>query len=315
MRLERRTQWLWAIVALALAGFFLLNALGYVPAGAIDLVTRAWPALLILAGLGFILRERIPLGSIVALVITALIVGGVAVSAFTSRAGQQRDDYQQTIQQTIDPSITLLRVRVATLSTDVEFTIADDETAVRGEFLGSEDNQIVTDYDLGGDNSATLTLTETTASTVPRLETIGRGSLTLALPPGIPIDIDYAGGAGTALLNLDGLSLERLNVDQASGDVIITLPAYDPALSGAEDNIGALAALDGDLSLFIPAAVAARLELNRGGSGIQPQYDANVFNYLVGDVLESRNIVSSSLSVRFSITVPRGLVRVQAPGA
>jgi predicted nucleotidyltransferase len=55
------------------------------------------------------------------------------------------------------------------------------------------------------------------------------------------------------------------------------------------------------------------LELNRFGSGIDPVFDANVYNYLVGDVLEARTIETADIVVRYTITAPRGRIRVEVP--
>ena len=315
MKIQRRTNPLWGLVLLALAAVLVANVLGYLPSGVFDLIQRAWPALLVLAGLSFLLSRRLPLGGLIALIITVAVVAGVAVVAYSGRAAQQRSDYQQVIELPLNGNITLLRLRVETLATNVELiTSATSDPVISGEFVGSAESRVDIDYEPdAADNSATLTLREVQPSGFPGLESVGRGTLRVEIPPNTPVDVDFLGSDGSIVLNMDGLDLERLNVFVTRGDVVVTLPEYQPVLSGAEGTQGTLTTRDGDLAIFIPATVAARLELNREGSGIEPQYDATIYNYLVGDVLEARTIETADTVVRYALTVPRGLIRIEVP--
>ncbi|MFN8562509.1 MAG: hypothetical protein U0703_13030 [Anaerolineae bacterium] len=311
--MRRRTNLLWGLVVLALALVVLARALGYVPDGLVDLIVRAWPALLLLAGLSFLLRNRVPFGDVIALVVSAAVAGLIISSAYSARATQQRTDIRQPIQQTLGANLTLLRLRVQTLSTDVDLlgTLTSD---VRGEFVASSDNEIQLSYTEAADNSATLTLHEVRESgDFPMLETMGRGSLHLELPPNVPIDVEFVGQEGNIVLNMGGTALERLNVTSVRGDVVVTLPEYQPLMSQSQELLGTLTVGNGNLALFIPTAVAARLEMDRSGSGIQPEYDPDVYNYLVGDILEARNINTAQIILRYALHVPHGRIRVQVP--
>ena len=316
MRVQRRTNLHWGLVLLALAVVLLARALGYIPNGVFDLILRSWPVLLVLAGLTYILRGRAPFGSLIALVISALIVAGVATAAYSGRAALQVDAYRQSIEQALNPDVTLLRLRVQTLATDVEFLqTLSNNAAVTGEFVGSAESRVDVAFEpVPGDNSATLTLTEVQPGGFPMLESVGRGRLRLEIPADIPLDVEFSGRDGDVVLNMNGLELERMNVFVTRGDVIATLPQYQPVLSDADGSQGTLTTREGDLVLLIPPPVAARLELNREGSGIEPQYDPNVYNYLVGDVLEARAIETADMVVRYTLTVPRGRIRIEVPG-
>lgn len=313
MRIRRRTNPLWGLIVLAAALVVLGRTLGVVPEAVFDLIVRAAPALLVLAGVSFLLGDRVPLGGLIALIVTLVLVAVIAVTAFSTRATQQREDNRQPIEQAIPPEVTLLRVRIQTLATGADIISTAGSTNVTGEYVGSTDNQIEVSYEQLADNSATLTLRETQASAFPRLETVGRGALQLQLPTGIPLDVEYLGSDGDLVLNMDGTSLERLNVTVERGNVVVTLPAYNPLFSQPGDLLGTLTARAGDLAMLIPSDVAARLELERGGSGIEPQFDPNVYNYLVGDVLEARNINTANITVRYALVVPRGRIRVEVP--
>jgi len=311
--IRRRTNLLWGVVVLALALLLLARSLGAIPDGMFDLILRAWPALLLLAGLSFLLRERVPFGQVIALLLSAIVAVVIISQAYTTRATQQRADTHQSISQPLGANLTLLRVRIQTLSTDVDL-LGTLTNSVSGEFVGSSDNHIDVNYAEASDSSATLTLHEIRNSgDFPMLETMGRGTLHLELPPNVPLDVEYVGQDGSVVLNMGATALERLNVTSVHGDAVITLPEYKPLLSQASDSLGTLTVGDGNLALFIPAAVGARLEMDLGGSGIKPEYDPNVYNYLVGDVLEARNIETASIVMHYALHVPHGRIRVQVP--
>jgi multidrug transporter EmrE-like cation transporter len=315
MTAKRRTNLLAGVVALAAAVFVLLNALGAIPPGIADAVVRASPAVLVMAGIAILLQDRVRFSGVIALVIALALAGGVAAVAFSSRQNELRDDTRQPISQLIPADITLLRVNASVLSTDVDvFSSADPATGVSGEFLGAIDNRIDVTFVAESDNSGTLTLTEIQANSFPLLTSVGRSTLALNLPQGIPLDFQLTALNGDAVLNMNTLSLERVNVDSQAGDLVITLPDYTPTLVAPGEVNGTIAAMNGAITLFIPPTVSARLELNRDGSGIEPQYDAARYNYLVGDVLEARDIGSAQAVVRYIVTAPRGQIRIETTG-
>jgi hypothetical protein len=311
LKIRRQTNFLLGVIVLAVAGVYLLRALGVIPDGVYDLLLRAAPALLVLFGLATFLRARIPLGSLVALILSVALVGGVAYAAFTNRAAQQRTDLQQEIAQALPPGLTLLRVRLQTLATDVDIVRAAEGTfAVNGRFVGSTESRISAELIDGGDTTATFNLVEDRPSDFPLLEAIGRGALRLELPAGVALDVEFRGEQGAATLNMDGMALERLNVDVFSGDVVVTLPSYDPLGTPPNENLGTLAARDGRITLVVPADVGGRFELNRAGSGIRPTYD-DTYLYLDGDILEARTIESAVVVIQYAVTAPRGLITLQ----
>jgi len=314
MKIKRQTNFIWGLVALAVGVIALLRTLDVLPAGIYDLALRAWPALLVLFGLGTLLRNRIPLGNLIALVVSAALVGGLAVSAYSSRATQERSDYQESIAQPIPPEITLLRVSVETLATDVEIVRSLSSGAVSGQFSGSSESLLNANYNELGDGTADLNITESRSSSFPMLEAIGRGRLLLELPAGVALDVSFIGQDGTVSLNMDGLALERLNMDLVKGNAAVSLPNYRPLGSAPDATLGALVVREGNITLVVPPTIAARFTLNRGGSGLRPDFDSTVYNLLAeGDgILEARSFDAAEIQVRYTVTVPRGLVTVQA---
>jgi hypothetical protein len=314
MRLQRRVNPIWGLILLLVAALLAARALGAIPAGLFDLIVRGWPVLLVLIGLTTLLRDRLPFSGLIALILSVILVVGLGAYALNSRAAERREDNRQPLIQALPADVSLLRVRVRVLSTDVELLRALDSTPqVAGEFVGSVDNQVDMGFEVLPDNSVTLTLDETRAGGFPFLETAGRGALQLELPPDVPMDVEFISDDGDIILNLSGTALERLNVDAINGDVIVTLPEYAPQFSESDASLGTLTAQNGSLTLRVPQAVAGRFELNRGGSGIDPQFDAAIYNYLQGDVLEARLIESADIVLRYTLTAPRGLIRLDAP--
>lgn len=317
----RQRDFLIGFVVLAVGIVLTGTALDIWPGGLADILRRALPAVLIALSIGTFLRGRVPFSSIVALAITAFLAVNIAVFGFSSRAGQQRDDQRVTLDQEIGENVTLLTIDVGVLSTDV--SVALDTSSgrhVTGEFTGSRESAFDVDYTDDGTGRASLTLRETQPNPFPNLDDIGRGNLTIAVPAGIGIDLALNGQQGATTLNLNQANLERLNINLTRGDVILTLPDYQPRSPSqtAADNpnlpplLGTFQVLDGSLTVAVPNGVGARFELNLFDSGIEREFDPTVFNELrQPPAIESRSIDTAPVKLRYAIVVPRGQVRIR----
>jgi hypothetical protein len=311
MRVPRRTNFLWGLIALAVAVLILLQSLNSIPPGIADLLGRAWPALLVIAGLSIFFRDRLRIGGLVALLVGAGLVGAMAVISFSSRTAQPRDDYQQTLDQPVGESITLLRVELRLLDTDVEIVRTLQGRSALGQFIGSRESLVNIQYTEAGDGTASLTVDETRPNAFPLLDAVGRGSFRLELPADVPLDVSFEGLNGALTLNLSGLALERLNFDLHQGSAIVSLPEYRPLNPRSQDGQGVFVVRDGNVTIRVPQTVAARLTLNRGGSGLQPVYDALIYNYLANDILEARNFDAAEIQLRYGVTAPRGTITLE----
>ncbi len=313
MRIRRRTNLLWGLVLLAVALALVLRALQILPDSIFDLLLRAWPALLILAGLSLVLGARVTFGSGLALIVSVVIVAGVAYASFTTRATQQRDDYQEPVLENIGTDVTLLRLKINTLATDVELLrrLGDDRT-ISGEFVGSAESQLEISYN-EADITADLAVNEQQVNEFPMLANVGRGILRLELPANVPLDIDLRGFSGNVTLNTSGLLLERLNLDLQQGDALVTLPVYAPLFSDPDTLLGTLAVATGDITVFIDPEVAGHFQLVRD-PGKAPLYDASTYNLLANpDALEARDYDTSDIVVRYQLIVPRGTIQLREP--
>lgn len=317
MRQRKRTNLLLGVILAAAAVIVLLRSLEVLPLGPADIAARAWPALLIFVGLASLLAQRMAFGRLLALIISAGLVVGVAFAAYSSQSGELKTDQRINLEELVPDmdlsGVTLLEIGLETLATDVELLSSDSpEPRITGEFVGSLASSISATFTVQPDGRASFILREEREEQLPPLDAVGRGRLSLQIPANIALAFAFRGDDGDILFNMSDLSLERLTIDLARGDVVVTLPEYAPLSPNAAEQPGVITAGSGDVTLFIPQTVAARLELNRQGSGIAPQFDDNVYRYLQGDVLEARTFEEpDAIQIRYILNVGRGLIRIE----
>ena len=307
-----RRNVLWGVLAVAGGAVWLGLTAGVFPPGLADLIGRGWPALLVAVGLGMLLRGRLPFSGVIALALTGAVVINVALVAYSSRAGQVREDQRVPISVPLSEGVTLLTLDIGSLATDVQISFdASLDRAVMGEFVGSTESLITADYAEDGAR-ATYTLREVQPNAIKMLEAVGRGNLILRVPADLGLDIALRTEQGGVLLNLDGTQLERLNLDLLRGDAIIALPSYQPqSASQAQAPVnGTLTVREGAITVSVPDDVGARFELDRAGNSLAPVFDDKTYNYLVGDVLESRDYDAEAVKLRYAILAPRGQIRI-----
>lgn len=304
----------WGMLAVAVGAVWLGLTVGAFPPGLADLMVRGAPVVLVAVGLGALLRGRVPFSGLIALALAGAVVVNIALVAYSTRATQERTEQVVPVSVPVGEEVTLLVIDLSALATDVQVALDSSlDRALVGQFTGSTESLITADYAEEGAR-ATFTLREVQPNAFQLLEAVGRGDLTLRLPADLGIDLAVRTEQGTVVLNLDGTQLERLNLDLLRGDAIITLPSYQPQSASQADTAlnGTLTVRDGAITVSVPDDVGARLELNRAGSALQPEYDDRVYNYLVGDVLESRDFDSADTQLRYALVAPRGLIRITA---
>jgi phage shock protein PspC (stress-responsive transcriptional regulator) len=308
-----------ALVLLLMTLVPLLGALALLPEGIYDLLARGAPAVLVFLGLYILLRDRIalPAGLLSALVTVVLVVG-MAVLAFSNRATQQRTENTITHTETISPEITLLLVDVETLDTDVTFfTATDDNRQLEATFVGSTESAIEEVYTEAEDGIANLRIIESRESPYPNLQAVGRGRLDVALPVNVAIALTFGGQQGNATFDMAQLDLERLTVDLAQGDVLVTLPDYQPLSPSISENPGQIAVYEGDLRVVIPDDVGGRFVLNRDRA-LRPQFDETLY-LLIDDgadgTLQAIGYEGLERKLRYTLTVPRGQIRLDTRDA
>lgn len=292
----------------------IMDAFAVLPSGLYDVLMRSAPALLIFAGVYLLLRDRIgaPVG-LVAMGVSVALVMGVASVAVTQRIDQFRTENTITHSQDIAPGTTLLLLDVEMLDTDVEFFSASPDTRTLSlTFVGSEEHALDITYNEGADGISAMRLLEERTSPYPTLTAIGRARLQVEVPTGVAIALTYGGERSTATFDMSALDLERLNVELLRGDVLVSLPVYQPLSPSVAENPGRIAVYDGNLRLVVPDDVGGRFILNRNRA-VRPQFDEG--RYLLIDdgadgTLQATAYDSASIQLRYTLSVPRGQIRL-----
>jgi phage shock protein PspC (stress-responsive transcriptional regulator) len=311
------------IVAVAVPVASLLQMTNALQAGYADILLRAWPAVLIFLGLAIALRYRMRFGSWLALLLSAGLVIGLASYAFSSRVNVVREENQMSIAvpteeehglAAISPNITTLVVGVNSLDTDISIALASDASRViSGEFKGSRNSEISLNYSEEG-AVATFVLTESQAASFPRLEDVGRGSLALNIPPNIAVVVRFVGLSGTANFDMGALMLEELSLRLSNGNVVVTLPDYQPVTASNGEwfvENGNLTALTGD-----ELGVRFALSESQHSRPVEGEaFDALRFQLLFegGDyVIETRQFESADYRMSFRVNVLGGSFVVES---
>jgi len=300
-----------ALVLMAVPFLLLLGAYDILPSGLFDLIGRALPGVLIFLGLALLLRGRVPYASPIALFATVVIIGALATTAITSRTNRLLDTPPVTVVQDVSPNVTTLQLNVESLTTDVRFEAgAPGVNTVTVTFVGSTENTLTEDYTDDGTGLATYTVRETRPNPYPRLENLGRGKLTVQVPPNVGVSLAFAGQDGAATFDLRGTSLERLSLNVEHGNVVLTLPSYQPRSPGVLDTPGDLSVLDGNLVIVIPAEVGGRFEIPENSN---PTYDEAQYRIEVARpswLLLARNYDTATMKANYRLTVPRGTTQL-----
>ncbi len=303
------------VMGLVVAGvtcIFLLGALGALPDGLYDFILRSLPGVLVFGGLSLLLRDRIAIGNMLALILTLALIGGIAFVAFSSRTEQVLTENTIAIEQAIDAEVTTLVLDVSIGQTDIEFRSATDDTPIiTGEYTGSLANTIEQAYTAEG-QIGTLVIRETLSDPFPKLESIGRGTMFIELPQELAVFIEFSGDNGDAIFNTGELNLERLVINLQSGDAILTLPTYNPLSPSASQDPGNINIFNGNLTLRVNDDLGIQFILSKSTNSF-PVFEDLL--YRVEDsgsiwTLEPRNLASLDFNIRYTVAVPNGTVEL-----
>jgi hypothetical protein len=252
----RNPGFIWGPLLLGIAGLWAALLLGALPVQLLDLAGRALPAALIAVGFMLLLSRRVRFGNLLALTLTVVLVGGLAVMAFNQQSEQVRADQRKQFSQPIEAQITSVRIVLNLRNTAVDIKAAASGTAsVVADFIGSSETLITSDYQVDG-QTGTLTIAETASPGLPSLSALGRGQLNLTLPHEVGIQalsIALATRGGQVSVNASDTPLLELSIDAPASPVSLTgLPAALTTLriiSAGELALGKLPAALGTLNL------------------------------------------------------------------
>ncbi len=259
-----RSNWLWPLLLVAGAMLLIAYVAGALPPTVIDLIGRGWPILLVLFGLNALIGRRVRFANFLVLGVCILLTVGIIAVAYGKQAGKPRTDYRAPILQAVAPEINSIKINVTTLLAPIEISVVEGKN-VGGEFVGSVESLLVNNFTVA-DGVGTLTITETRISSIPKLDAIGRGKLTLTIPSGVTIDeLAIRGGEGDLKITATTANLKNLNVRLQQGNISVDLPAL-PATAALG---GTLITDSGDMNLNVPANLTVSFAIQSGN----PVYD------------------------------------------
>lgn len=288
-----RRQVMWPLLMIIVGGIWLLMVAGALPEAVGDILLRSWPALLFLLGFDVLFGRRrfrflgrsIDL-NVVGILLTAVMLGVMIAVAYQHQANTLRVDHFQQLVQELEPEVEQIRIAIHVQRTSVDIsTLPDDSQEIRTEFSGSRESDVVMEWAVEGDTGH-LTIDETYRHAIPKLEDIGRGTLTIQLPAGASVEqLVINGDRGDLKADLDQLRVQQIDVAVGRGDVWLALPTLDVMQGRVKSG-------DGQLELLVPADMALDVKLEPG-SGI-PRYHYDSFRYdeLRTGELKRKNVVA-----------------------
>ncbi len=279
------------LIALSLPLVLLIWRSGALSPGLADALERAAPATLLLFGLRALgrgyrpERNRAVAANAFALCGTGALCVGVAALAFARHDARLRDDTreQAILTRALPADLRLLRLELSAIASDiiVERALAP-LPQISGTYVGGANLMLALECNgdrcaedgrlpARADGTADLLIRESQREAFPPLRARGRGELRLQLPADAPLDLLIRSGAGEIILSLGGLQLERLNVELARGDALVSLPHYAPLGTPRGEAIGGIALAEGNLTLRLPAGLDARLPVITAGDAEFPR--------------------------------------------
>src|SRR5690606_6623480 len=120
------------------------------------------------------------------------------------------------------------------------------------------------------------------ASEFPLLQDIGRGKLTVQIPPDIAVGITFNGEHSVVTtLDMGQLDLERLTFGLDDGDVVVQLPLYRPLSPSVVDSNGNWTVRDGNLRVLAPEDLGLRLAFDRATNAEPSNFDDLIYQLLL----------------------------------
>ncbi len=256
---RRRGGLVGPFILISLGIIFLLNNLGLLSWSIWETLLRLWPILLVATGLDLILGQRSAWGSLLALVLTLAVLGGALWLSGTEVEWQRaarREEIAQGVgaarkaKLVIAPGVGTLSIKAA----------SDPVNLVQGSIVLGRREELERHFRVE-DGTGTFVLGTQTSSFGP--SAIGLGGQrrwNLQLSSDVPLRLETNLGVGEQDLDLTGVALNGLDVEQGIGRATVTLPRDGHFEARIEGAIG-------ETIVIIPEVLAARVRLNTGLSG------------------------------------------------
>jgi hypothetical protein len=290
----------WPLLLIGLGTLWLLQNLGVLPAGMWVALAQLWPVLLILLGLDMLIGRRSTAGTVIVLIVGALVVAGSLTWA-ALRASQLPAGGTSLIAETMRGA--------RQVSVQMTFDVGD----LRVSALGPSDNLMEGQVTMGPGESVEQTYTvnneagqlnlaqKRAALFVPFLAaTNPQTRWDIHLSQNLPLSLDINTGVGEANLDLSALNVTALNLTTGVGKTSVALPASGPLTAKVQSGIG-------ELSLTLPPDVPTRITVKSGISSVQiPARFSRA-----GDVYATADFVPTGHYLELELTAGIGQVVVK----
>jgi len=276
--LYRREGIVATFLLVGLGSIFLAANLGWLGVDVWRMVIRLWPVLLIAIGFDLILGRRSVWASLVGLLLVlAILMGSLWLSGV--RLSRGRALTAESIHQSL-PDVARARLILEPGVGSVHvYADRDSSDLVAGRVSIMKGSRLFQDFTQEGDTAVyTLRLSGLSGLSGDEMST---WSWDLGLNPALPLDIHFSIGAGSAELDLQGLRLERLDVNMGVGKTKVTLPEagrFEARVNGAIGQI-VIIVPKGMAVRIHPGTALANLSLpsdyqKRDGEYVSPGYEA-----------------------------------------
>lgn len=294
---HRRGSLVGPAILIGLGVVLLLNNLGMLPWSVWGTILRLWPVLIIAGGLDLLIGRRSLWGSLLVVLLLALVVAGllwllgsgVGGAAGSEEIAQPLGNANRARVE-IAPSVADLHLAAfAGSSSDL---LAGTVNLARGETV-SQDAEFE-------DGAVRFVLRSSGV-----FASFGGGAETaweLQINRDVPLDLEVALGVGDARLDLTGLQVDELQANMAIGQTTVTLPQegrFEAQVHGAI----------GQIVVVVPQGMAVRVHLGTALAGRQlpPDYRCEE------DVCTSPGYISADNRVDLDLGLAIGSVVVRHP--
>ena len=297
------------LILIGLGVIWLLNNMGLLAWSVWETIFRLWPVLLIAVGLEIILNRFSVWGSLLALVVTVVILAG-ALWLIGANVGTGQVVPGEEVSQALGgatQAVVIIEPGVGSLHIEALPESANPSAALRtslaeGVIRVQSKQRVRRDFAVSG-NTATFSLRGEGETFGPFIGRSDRPSWDLSLAPDVPLELEVAMGIGRADVDLTGLTVSNLKVSMGVGQTIVTLPDEGRFQVKIEGAIG-------ETVVVIPAGMAARIHVNTGlaARGLPASYQHQ------DDVYTSLGYASADNRVDLEVSQAIGQITVRHTG-
>jgi hypothetical protein len=295
--LFRGEGWVWGIISLGLGTVFLLSNFGYLPWDAFSLLLRLWPLLLIALGLDLVFKGRSALATLVGVLLSLAIIGGITWYALTNS-----NALSVNVEKISQPLGEAQRASVRLANPVGRLIVssgAEPSQLISGSATLARDQSLDTRYSI--DNGlASYSLTSSSVVFVPWNGGFNPPVWDVNLTEAAPINLNLDTGVGEQTVDLRGLDLEEVTISVAVGQLELTLSADDQFSGEVSNPVGSIV-------IYVPAGALVEF---RTDTAISTR-EIPVGYRVDGNLVYSPGADASNARIRLTVEKPIGRLSIR----